>query len=221
MDLSKSYEFFNPALVKGRVHIIGCGSVGSSLAENIARMGVKKFDLWDFDLVEPHNIVNQQFTVKDIGRLKVEATRDIILSINEDADVKIHPAGWNGEPLSGFVFLAADSMDVRRAIVEGNMMNLAVKAMFDFRTGLKDAQHYAADWSDGEQRSALLQSMQFTDEEAKAGTPVSACGVTLGVVTTVRMIVGMGVNNFLNFLKGEGIWKVVSCNGFAGNILCI
>ena len=36
MDLSKSYEFFDPSAVKGRVHIVGCGSVGSSLAENIA-----------------------------------------------------------------------------------------------------------------------------------------------------------------------------------------
>ena len=42
MDLSKSYEFFQPEKYDGRIHIIGCGSVGSTLAENLARCGVTK-----------------------------------------------------------------------------------------------------------------------------------------------------------------------------------
>ena len=56
MDLSKSYEFFQPEKYDGRIHIIGCGSVGSTLAENLARCGVTKMTLWDFDTVESHNI---------------------------------------------------------------------------------------------------------------------------------------------------------------------
>lgn len=221
MDLSKSYEFFDPASVKGRVHIIGCGSVGSALAENIARLGVKKFDLWDFDVVEPHNIVNQQFTRNDIGKTKVEAVKEMIESINDEAEVRVHPDGWNGETLSGYLFLCVDSIEIRRKIVEQHKMNFAVKAVFDFRTGLTDSQHYAADWSKAEERSALLASMQFSHEEAKADTPVSACGVTLGVVTTVRLIVGVGVDNFINLVKGDGNWKFVYLDGFAGRLECI
>ena len=221
MDLSKSYEFFDPALVKGRVHIIGCGSVGSALAENIARLGVKKFDLWDFDVVEPHNIVNQQFTRNDIGKTKVEAVKEMIESINDEAEVRVHPDGWNGETMSGYLFLCVDSIEIRRQIVEQHKMNFAVKAVFDFRTGLTDAQHYAADWSKVEERDALLASMQFSHEEAKADTPVSACGVTLGVVTTVRLIVGIGVDNFIRLLKGDGNWKFVFFDGFAGRLECI
>ena len=220
MDLSKSYEFFDPALVKGRVHIVGCGSVGSALAENIARMGVKKFDLWDFDTVEPHNIVNQMFTHKDLGKAKVDAVKELVESINDEADVRIHPEGWQGENLSGYIFLAVDSIEIRRKIVEQHMMNFAVKAVFDFRTGLTDAQHYGADWSKQEQKDALLASMSFSDAEADEETPVSACGITLGVVTTVRLIVGLGVNNFLNYLKGGDVWKMVYCNGFTGNVFC-
>ena len=220
MDLSKSYEFFDPALVKGRVHIVGCGSVGSALAENIARMGVKKFDLWDFDTVEPHNIVNQMFTHKDLGKAKVDAVKELVESINDEADVRIHPEGWQGENLSGYIFLAVDSIEIRRKIVEQHMMNFAVKAVFDFRTGLTDAQHYGADWSKQEQKDALLASMSFSDAEADEETPVSACGITLGVVTTVRLIVGLGVNNFLNYLKGGDVWKMDYCNGFTGNVFC-
>ena len=67
MDLSKSYEFFQPEKDKARIHIVGCGSVGSTVAENLARCGVTKITLYDFDKVEPHNIANQMFDQNDVG----------------------------------------------------------------------------------------------------------------------------------------------------------
>lgn len=33
MDLSKSYEFFKPEMCRERIHIIGCGAIGSTVAE--------------------------------------------------------------------------------------------------------------------------------------------------------------------------------------------
>ena len=42
-----------------------------------------------------------------------------------------------------------------------------VKAVFDFRTLLEGAQHYAADWKDTKMKQDLLNSMQFSHEEAK------------------------------------------------------
>ena len=74
MDLSKSYDFFQPEKHNDRIHIIGCGSVGSTVAENLARSGVTKMTLWDFDMVEPKNIANQMFIQADIGKPKVEVT---------------------------------------------------------------------------------------------------------------------------------------------------
>ena len=56
--------------------------------------------------------------------------------------------------------------------------------------------------------------MQFSHEEAKEETPVSACGVTLGVATTVRLVSALGVNNYINFVKGNGIRKFVMIDGF-------
>ena len=217
MNLSKSYEFFQPEKDQARIHIVGCGSVGSTLAENLARCGVTKMTLWDFDSVEPHNIVNQMFRQQDIGKLKVEALRDILIDINPDIadDLEIKPNGWQGKMLSGYIFLAVDSIELRRKIIEQHMDNTFVKAIFDFRTLLEGAQHYAADWSDVAMRENLLKSMQFSHEEAAEETPVSACGVTLGVATTVRLICALGVNNYINFTKGLGIKKMVLIDGFA------
>ena len=67
MNLSKSSEFFNPSMIQHSIHIIGCGAVGSTLAENLVRLGLTRFTLWDFDQVESKNIVNQMFFSDQIG----------------------------------------------------------------------------------------------------------------------------------------------------------
>lgn len=212
MDLSKSYEFFQPDKITERIHIVGCGSVGSTIAENLARCGLTKLTLWDFDKVEPHNIVNQIFTQQDVGNLKVNALKDILVNINpENSDsVDVKPDGWQGEVMSGYIFLCVDNIELRREIVERHMNSPYVKAVFDFRTLLESAQHYAADWSDFKMKQDLLKSMQFSHDEAASETPVSACGVTLGVATTVRGICAVGVANFVKFVKGEGIKKFIN-----------
>lgn len=222
MNLTKSYEYFQPNN-DDRIHIIGCGSVGSTIAENLARCGITKMTFWDFDTVESHNIVNQMFTSEQIGMPKVEALKQIICAINPEAEenIQLKPDGWHGKTLSGYIFLAVDSIDIRKQIVEKHFNNLNVKAVFDVRTLLESAQHYAADWSDINMRNALLKSMQFTHEEAAEETPVSACGVTLGVATTVRLISALAVNNYINFVKGQGIWKFVNFDGFHGELLAI
>lgn len=214
MDLSKSYEFFQPDKLDGRVHIIGCGSVGSTLAENLARFGVEDMVLYDFDKVEPHNLANQMFTVEDVGELKTEAVAKIVRSINPDCKLKLVSNGWDGQRLAGYVFLAVDSIELRRKIVESCRENTYVKAMFDFRTRLIDAQHYAADWSDEKSVENFYNSMDFSHEEALAATPVSACKVTLGVAPTVRMIVAAGAANFVNFVKGEPLKKLILVDAF-------
>lgn len=216
MDLSKSYEFFQPEKDDARIHIVGCGSVGSTIAENLARCGVTKMTLWDFDKVESHNIVNQMFTQNDVGKLKVDALKNILMDINPEIakTVEVKPDGWQGKLMSGYIFLCVDSIELRREIVEKHMDSPFVKAVFDFRTLLEGAQHYAADWSNFKMKQDLLKSMQFSHEEAAEETPVSACGITLGVATTVRLICALGVNNYINFVKGHGIKKLVIIDGF-------
>ena len=220
MDLSKSYEFFQPEKDNTMIHIIGCGSVGSTIAENLVRCGVTKITLYDFDKVDKHNIVNQMFRQQYIGKLKVEALRDLLIEINPDIKdtIRINPDGWQGKLLSGYVFLCPDNIELRRNFVEKHMNHPFVKAVFDVRTALTGAQMYGADWSELKMKRDLLNSMQFSHDEAKEETPVSACGITLGVVTTVRLICALCVNNYIRFVKGEGIWKFGQIDGFDGTL---
>lgn len=216
MDLSKSYDFFQPEKRTERIHIIGCGSVGSTVAENLARSGVTKLTLWDFDKVEPHNLANQMFRQQDINKPKVDALLDILCEINPDIkdNVKLQPEGWKGQQLSGMVFLCVDNIELRKEIVEKHFDNPYIKAMFDFRTRLEDAQHYAADWSDYKMKKDFLNSMNFSHDEAAEETPMSACNVTLSVAPTVRIICAYGVANFMNFWNGKPIKKLILADAF-------
>ena len=170
----------------------------------------------DFDIVEPKNIANQMFVQQDIGKPKVEALARILSDINPDIgdNLKLQGDGWNGQKLSGYVFLCVDSIELRRQIVEKHFDNMFIKAMFDFRTRLTDAQHYAADWSDYTQKKNFLASMNFSHEEAKEETPVSACNVELSVCPTVRIVCALGVVNFMNFWNGKPIKNMVLPNVF-------
>jgi tRNA A37 threonylcarbamoyladenosine dehydratase len=216
LNLSKSYDFFKPEDCKERIHIIGCGSVGSTVAELLARFGLTKFTLYDFDTVEPKNLANQMFRQEHVGKFKTEALIDILAEINPEVkpEIKVETFGYADQKLSGYVFLCVDDIGTRREIVKLNKDNPYIKAMFDFRTRLTDAQHYAADWSDMKMVESLTCSMQFTHEEAVAETPVSACNVTLSVAPTIRVICSLGVMNFVNFVKGEKLRKFIQIDAF-------
>ena len=72
------------------IAVFGLGGVGGTALEALARTGFKHFLLIDFDKVDPSNLNRQiLYTQKDIGRNKVEAAKERILSINEEADIQI------------------------------------------------------------------------------------------------------------------------------------
>ena len=209
MDLSKSREFFNPEDCTEVINIIGCGSVGSTVAELLARFGLTNVKLYDFDTVEEHNLANQMFTIKNLYKPKLEGVYDRWVEINPEAakTIKLYGDGWDGQKLSGYVFLCVDNIELRKRIVEENKYNMNIKAMFDFRTALTDAQHYAADWQKQSDISALLDTMDFTHAEAEKNVPVSACKVSLCVMPTVWSVAMAGVVNFVNFVKDGKLEK--------------
>lgn len=65
-----------------RVIILGCGSVGSLVAMELARAGVGNFVLADPDTMEYHNICRHQCGIEDVGDLKVNALSRKLRNIN-------------------------------------------------------------------------------------------------------------------------------------------
>ena len=219
MNLNKHLEFFNPNELTEEIHIIGCGAIGSTVAEMLTRLGVNELYLYDFDKVSEHNITNQMFRQADVGELKVTALAKQLQEINPDIKLHLEPQGYTElTRLRGIVFLAVDSIELRKEIVTTLKYNKDIVYVTDCRMGLTDAQCYAASWDNEKQIDSLLQTMQFTSEEAKEATPISACGTTLSVTPTVRMIVSLCVSNFINFIKNKEVKTMIIVDAFAMNI---
>lgn len=81
-----------------KILLVGCGSVGSTIASELARAGVGHFILADPDILEPANVSRHQAGLHHLGRKKVNAVKEIIQSINPRADVTVHPVDVCGNP---------------------------------------------------------------------------------------------------------------------------
>lgn len=71
------------------VAVCGLGGLGSHIAIMLARSGVGKLHLIDFDVIEPSNLNRQAYMVEDLGKLKTEAMKEQISKINPFIEVKI------------------------------------------------------------------------------------------------------------------------------------
>lgn len=202
LDLNKSLEFFNPGTVQDNVHLIGCGAVGSQLAVLLARLGIKKITLWDDDTVASHNLANQNFVQTDIGYPKAVIVGRDIQAINPMCEVKIHQERWTPDKMiSGYVFMCVDSIEPRKLMAQmARMWN--VKAIFDFRMGLTSGQFYCV--SKNHLDNYML-TMNFTDEEADANTPKSACNYTLSVAYSIWALLGYGMSAAVRYWSGEDV----------------
>ena len=67
---------------QARVALAGLGGLGSTIAIALARTGVGRLLLIDFDVVEPSNLNRQQYKMKHLGMKKTEALKMEIEEIN-------------------------------------------------------------------------------------------------------------------------------------------
>ena len=75
---------------KSVVGIAGLGGLGSAVAIALARIGVGRLILVDFDVVEPSNLNRQQYFIHQIGIPKVEALQENLSKINPSVRIRTH-----------------------------------------------------------------------------------------------------------------------------------
>jgi molybdopterin/thiamine biosynthesis adenylyltransferase len=167
--------------------VFGCGTVGSNVAVECAKLGVGNFSLYDFDVIEGHNVPSQRYNKEDIGRPKVEALAEQLEHVHNAPYVKQCNAKVEGPVLeSGIMLLAVDSMSSRRLIFEKVIAKSRNSTlMLDMRMSGNLLQCYAIDPRDGEQRDNYLASL-FDDKDADpapcGGRTVSYTGALSGAI---------------------------------------
>jgi len=134
--------FFNPEKQRINLRIFGAGSVGSFLTLTLAKLGFNDISVFDFDKIEPHNLPNQFYRYKDLGKPKVEALKEIIKEFS-DCDISIINEKITQEncshlilgrvDLSSMVILCFDNLESRR-IIYNQLKGMPISLM-DLRMG--------------------------------------------------------------------------------------
>lgn len=117
-------------LKRASVGIAGVGGLGSAVAVALARIGVGRLVIADFDVVEPSNLNRQQYFIDQIGSYKVDALTENLRRINPYVTVETHCVllGPNNIPdiFSG-CSLVVEAFD--RADMKAMLVNTVLEAM--------------------------------------------------------------------------------------------
>lgn len=117
--VSRNIGWFTPAeqdrLRQSRVAIAGLGGAGGVYAMALARLGVGRFHISDFDTFEVHNFNRQAGAfMSTVGLPKADVVGRMVRDVNPDADVRVFPEGVNRGNVSDFfagVDVYADGLD--------------------------------------------------------------------------------------------------------------
>lgn len=82
----EKYELFAASTVA----ICGLGGLGSNIAVTLARAGIGKLILIDFDTVDVSNLHRQQYKAAQVGRLKTDALRENLSEIAPYTTLETH-----------------------------------------------------------------------------------------------------------------------------------
>lgn len=155
MIASRNSPELNLALSKAVIGVAGLGGLGSNIALSLARVGVKKLVLADFDVVEPSNLNRQQYFVRHIGLKKTQALKELINDVNPFVEVETHD-----------IFL--DEKNVASVFGECEILceafdNVAGKAMIlnEASASLKDKKIIGASGMAGYFSSNLIKTIKF------------------------------------------------------------
>ncbi len=83
------------------VTLLGCGAIGSHLAEHLTRVGVKELTLIDRGRVRIGHLSRQSFDHADVGRPKVEALRERLVRIRPELEQRVKTHDGDALPLVG------------------------------------------------------------------------------------------------------------------------
>ena len=176
MIASRNSPELNAALANGCVGVAGLGGLGSNIALSLARTGVAKLVLADFDVVEPSNLNRQQYFVRHIGMKKTDALKELIAEVNPFVEVETHD-------------VTLDAANVAKIFAPCGVIceafdNVAGKAMMVNEAGasLRDKKIVGASGMAGHFSSNLIKTVKFARNVYLCGDLQNAAGVGQGLM---------------------------------------
>jgi len=132
MDIEKA-EKIRMKLKGSSVGIAGAGGLGSNAAIALARAGVGRLVIVDFDTVEESNLNRQYYFRDQIGQVKVEALKENIQRTNQSIKVEIFTHKLTKDTMYkpfqdvDVIIEALDSAEVKTSFIEEILTKLPDK----------------------------------------------------------------------------------------------
>ncbi len=87
-----------------RIGIAGLGGVGGAQLRTLARLGISRFNISDFDDFDVHNLNRQAGAfVSSLGHPKMDTVAKIALDINPEIDLRLFPQGVQPDNVDEFL----------------------------------------------------------------------------------------------------------------------
>jgi molybdopterin/thiamine biosynthesis adenylyltransferase len=93
-----------------KVGIVGLGSAGSKISVSLARMGVRRFYLVDYDVFLPENAERNALDWSNLGDHKVDGTQEALQRIGVDFDIEVSRTDITGQESSAMVAVVLDHL---------------------------------------------------------------------------------------------------------------
>lgn len=122
--MAMNNEHIRNKLAGKTVGIAGCGGLGSNCAVALARVGVGRLIIADFDKIEISNLNRQYFFTDQVGKAKVIALKENIQKIDPLIKVEPHEIHLNEQNIPlifkdcEVIVEAFDRADMKKMIVE-------------------------------------------------------------------------------------------------------
>ncbi len=106
------------------IGIAGCGGLGSNCAIALARIGIGKLIIVDFDIIDQSNLNRQYFFTDQLGMFKVDALQINIERVNAIVLVEKHPIKLSHENITmlfkdcDVIVEAFDHAEMKKMLIE-------------------------------------------------------------------------------------------------------
>lgn len=202
-DYTKQTELIKPWTVDKRINVIGCGAAGSWVVFFLLKMGFKNIHVYDFDIIEEHNIPNQMFKESQIGETKVNAISYIYNEFFESDSERliIHNKAItedNAHTLKDIVLCCVDSMKARKFIYEQCYKYGQAELFIELRLSIWGGYVYTL-YKDGDDWTKRYEETLYDDME----TEVSACGVSQTALPAAVNVASMMIMKMIGWLRNE------------------
>ena len=173
---------FQKKISSTTVAVCGLGGLGSNIAISLARAGIGKLILIDFDKVDITNLHRQQYKANQIGMCKTEALQNNLKEINPYLETKIHTICLyesNAKDVLADADIICEAFD--NAEAKANIVNFVLSEM-------PDKYIVAASGMAGLDSANLIKTRKVSKRFYLCGDEVSDIKDGIGLVSTRVML---------------------------------